>query len=440
MRQLRRASVVIGFQGNRLGLHDAVRPLAIDARLRLGEGQETEALERLAPALLRTFQSDRDVLRMGFLFRLLPRIGRTDVLVDLASDEMFHEQGDPRTLREELLNAAADTKKSPKDRFWANDALAYWESRDGGQPDRDRIGTMRALVEEGELGVTEQVNLRFKEMFYWATLGDRTRVDAAYAAAERTSAKPDVKRMLRFNYAASLFRMRVFAEARIIADQLITDYFRIIRITELDVVGKSNAALNDLIPKPIDRIVFKHLADTLNLWSLIVVEMGEPPLLRRIAAMKFYGLVPAARSIVSTGLEAVDDFLTIMAEPSAALEVMEDHVLPVLRENHLTDMVTTVRSHYAIVLAWNRRFDAAREEVQALQQYANSPAQTAMLAQRSAAIEGIASGKLRLIKQPPPPGALTRVYGQPLQAPRKMGRNERCWCGSGLKFKKCHGR
>ena len=24
-------------------------------------------------------------------------------------------------------------------------------------------------------------------------------------------------------------------------------------------------------------------------------------------------------------------------------------------------------------------------------------------------------------------------------APRKMGRNERCWCGSGKKYKFCHG-
>ena len=25
-------------------------------------------------------------------------------------------------------------------------------------------------------------------------------------------------------------------------------------------------------------------------------------------------------------------------------------------------------------------------------------------------------------------------------APRRPGRNEPCWCGSGIKFKKCHGR
>ena len=29
--------------------------------------------------------------------------------------------------------------------------------------------------------------------------------------------------------------------------------------------------------------------------------------------------------------------------------------------------------------------------------------------------------------------------GQPVRARRKVGRNERCFCGSGKKFKKCHG-
>ena len=439
LRQLRRASVVIGFQGNRLGLHDATRPLAIDARQRLAEGQEQTGLERLVPALLKTFLSDRDVARIGFLLRLLPRVGRTDVPVDLASDEMFHEQGDPRTLRDELTNAAADTTKSPADRFWANDALAYWESRDGGQPDLDRITAMEALVDEAGLGVTEQINLRFKEIFYWATEGDRTRVDAANAAASRIGVRADVRRMLRFNYAAALYRMRAYSEASIIADHLIEDYFRVIRITEPDVIGKSNVALDNFIPKPVDRSDFKRLADALNLWCLIVVQMGEPPLLRRIAALKFYGLVPAARSLVSTGLEAVDDFLTIMAHPGAALEVMEDHILPVLRENLLTDMIVPVRSHYAIVLAWNGQVDAARKEMQALQQYAGLPAQAEMLAERTVAVEAIASGKMHLIQQPPPTGALAQIYGQPVKAPRKMGRNEPCWCGSGLKFKKCHG-
>ena len=102
-------------------------------------------------------------------------------------------------------------------------------------------------------------------------------------------------------------------------------------------------------------------------------------------------------------------------------------------------MIVPVRSHYALVLAWTGRVDAARKEMQALQQYACLPEQTEMLAVRAAAIEEIASGKVRLIKQQPPPGALAKIYGQPLEAPRKLGRNQPCWCRSGLKFKRCHG-
>ena len=150
---------------------------------------------------------------MGFFLRLLPKTGRTDVLVDLASHEMFHEQGDPRTLRAELATAADDTTKSPRDRFWANDALAYWESRDGGQPDLDRITTMASLIDDSGLGVEEQMTLRFKEMVYWATEGDRTRVDAAYEAAGQMDIEASGRRMLRFNYAVALFRMRAFSGA-----------------------------------------------------------------------------------------------------------------------------------------------------------------------------------------------------------------------------------
>ncbi|MCC3305103.1 dsDNA nuclease domain-containing protein [Sneathiella sp. HT1-7] len=47
LRQLRKASIVISFQGDRLGLHDATRPIAIDARRHLAKGQEREGLERV---------------------------------------------------------------------------------------------------------------------------------------------------------------------------------------------------------------------------------------------------------------------------------------------------------------------------------------------------------------------------------------------------------
>ena len=33
----------------------------------------------------------------------------------------------------------------------------------------------------------------------------------------------------------------------------------------------------------------------------------------------------------------------------------------------------------------------------------------------------------------------TDTRQQPAVAGRKMGRNDPCWCGSGKKFKRCHG-
>lgn len=37
-----------------------------------------------------------------------------------------------------------------------------------------------------------------------------------------------------------------------------------------------------------------------------------------------------------------------------------------------------------------------------------------------------------------PPGAIGDALASPGAPGRKLGRNERCWCGSGLKYKRCH--
>jgi hypothetical protein len=56
------------------------------------------------------------------------------------------------------------------------------------------------------------------------------------------------------------------------------------------------------------------------------------PGLRRIAAMKFYSAGQAARSAVSTGQELADDFLDGMGDAKGAIDVIEQHVLPMMRE------------------------------------------------------------------------------------------------------------
>ncbi|MEO9875322.1 MAG: SEC-C metal-binding domain-containing protein [Anderseniella sp.] len=440
LRRLRRASIVVGFQGDRLGLHDAARPLAVDSRSHFADAHWDQALVRLADLLIASLTQQRDVARLGFMMRLLPRIGRTEVLVELAGYEMFHEQGDPRSLRTELEIAANDTAKSASDRFWAYDALAYWDSRDGGRPSAEHLRVMAILVEEGKLGLREQMNLRFKEMIHWASELNRAELNTVYRAANRLPISAEQRRLLRYNYAVSLDRVGAVKDARNVADTLIAEYFNMIGITERSVIGKSNRALSQSLPRHVDHEDLKRLGDCLNLWSHLVVSMGEPPILRRITAMKFYTQAQAARSVVTTGLETVDDFLVLMADAVGAREILEQHVLPVVRESLLTDMVIPARSIYAIVLAWNGAHEAARHEMAALRKYAVNDTQLSMLADRNAFVERIIAGTVRLQKQVPPAGAMEQMFGGQRLEQRKVGRNQPCICGSGLKFKKCCGR
>lgn len=437
LRKLRRSSLLIGFQGSRVALHDALRPLATDARAQLQDEKVTAALTKLAFSLIETLPKKRDVPRLGFLMKLLPKVGMTDVLVEMAGYEMFHEQGDPRSLRQELEIAADDPAASASDRFWANDALAYWDSRDGGRVNYEQIVLMRSLVEGGKLGLREQLNVAFKEMIHWGTNKDRTRLDAVFQASSRLPIDAEARRLLRYNYAVSLDRAEAFAAARITADTLINEYYEVVGINEADVVGKSQVALNAILCDDVEQEDLKRLADCLALWCHIVVSQGAPPLLRRIAAMKFYALAQAARSVVQTGLEMVDDYLVIMADPEGARITMEQHVLPVLHESHLTNMILPVRSMYAIVLAWNGEYSHARQELSVLARFDYDAEGRAMLEERRRFVDSIIAKRVWLQKRVPPTSMPPMALG--LLPNRKIGRNEPCSCGSGIKFKKCCG-
>jgi hypothetical protein len=440
LRKLRRSSIVVGFQGDSLGLHDAIRPLAVDARVVLTDEDQTKLLESLSNLLIGSLQQRRDVARLGFLMRLLPRIGRIEVLVDMAGHEMFYEQGDPRSLRRELEIAANDENSTDIDRFWANDAVAYWETRDGGVPLEKRLQLMSELIEAGSLGSRERLSLHFKELVFWADQGDQDKLKSTYTMAMRLDVDSMSKRLLRYNFAMCLDRIGSLREARQVIDALINEYFNILGISERSTVGKSNSALYDSLPADTNTDDLKRLADSLALWSHVVVRMGEPPLLRRITSLKLYGLAQAARSVVSTGLEAVDDFLVFMADPVGAREIIEQHVLPIVRESQLTELILPTRSVYSIVLAWNGAHDAALAEMSALKEYAVSYEEQQMLNERSAFVAQIISGEARLQRQVPPTGALGRALGLPTSSDKKIGRNDPCTCGSGTKFKKCCGR
>jgi hypothetical protein len=149
-------------------------------------------------------------------------------------------------------------------------------------------------------------------------------------------------------------------------------------------------------------------------------------------------LANAGRSAATTGQESVDDFLQLYADPIGARETMEKHVLPLLPAFGLTDLIVPIRSHYAIVLAWCGEVDAARQELKALSEYRGDAEQRGMLIERARFVEAIAAGAVRLQRKIPPANALQAIPGAKAFL-RKIGRNDQCPCGSGRKYKRCHG-
>lgn len=172
--------------------------------------------------------------------------------------------------------------------------------------------------------------------------------------------------------------------------------------------------------------------------------------LARIHALKFYDLAHAPESLFRVGQDLVDQFIS-MRDFDGALQMMETIILPQLRQWKPADYMITVRSQYAVVLAYCRRFSDAEAEMARLEPY---KAGLPPLVQKELENQREMIAQLRRYGPPPkwspPPSTIGSSEKYPsgmapdlsrqIGSGKKFGRNERCTCGSGKKFKHCHGR
>ncbi|MDK2755584.1 MAG: SEC-C domain-containing protein [Blastomonas fulva] len=436
LRELRRASMLVNFAEARSGLHDALRPLAAGHLAQMSQVTVGEALERLQLLLVASLHTRQDIPRLTFLIRLLPRVGRTDALVDLATSEMFYEQGNMAMMWDTLVEAAEDPSYSPRDQFWALDALSYWESRDGGIPDEGRVGQMAELVANNPFEARERLNLTFKQMIIAGSAGDRKLVEAHYREGRKAAKTEEAGRILRYNRAVSLYRAGALQQTRNALEPLIEEMHQALGLRENDLLFKNGPALTELLGGS-DPDDVKRLADALNLWSTVVVRLNLPPMMRRIQASKLYATVGAGRSAAVAAQELADEMLKIMAMPEGAREVFDQHIFPLIDHYKLTDLALEARAEYAVALAYCGDFDGADQQMRALGNYAGDEEWEAKHDHALDLIQRIRSGVARI-------GAPMRASSSSLRNPNSVGRHTRpddpCPCGSGRKFKRCHSR
>jgi len=191
-------------------------------------------------------------------------------------------------------------------------------------------------------------------------------------------------------------------------------------------MGKNPDALWKVIKRPPDvHEHIKHLADALEVYAKAREDQGLPAPFQRIHAMKFFQMVGGYESVVRVGQDLADVFVGIK-DFEGAKEVMEQHVLPVVAQAGLMARMVQVRSQYAVILAWCGDYRGAIAELRRLDPYLEGLEEDQRLE-----VEGQTALIASIISE------ARRVADR--QTMGGVARNERCPCGSGLKFKKCHG-
>ena len=374
LRTLNRKGLVQVFSDGARKLHDA---LHLPARGLLDEFTEPEQLAlkcRLRDLLFAALRTERDITRLGAWLRLLAPTGRVDILVDMASSEMFHELGDPADLKGVLINAANNAGGDIQLEFWALDSVVFWELQEDHHVSNLKpfLTRLENLVEKEGFDARQRATVVMKRMVVAGMRLDRVTVDRTFAHASRLCENdPQMLRIAKYNYATALFRGNYVQEAFHISKKLYEEYFDLLELDVSDVIGASLIQMSALFPKnglrgKQDDI--KHLADCLDLVARCRRALGQHPQFAGIHAVKFYQLSDSYRSQMRAAQDVADDFIG-MGDPAYALEIMESCVKPLLKHLQFDAHMVDVRGQYAVILAYNGRYKDAFAELEAIEPY-----------------------------------------------------------------------
>ncbi|MCV0398187.1 MAG: SEC-C domain-containing protein [Rhizobiaceae bacterium] len=440
------------FANDRIKLHDAARAVGKGRLLLHGAEAVRARQEALRVVVQKSLRQSWHPAKLSLFLRLSGEVGRLDLLVEMATEELFHEMGVWPEVEAYLERGAQNEAVPPDQRIKALDGLAFADIKTGSNRAASWLDQMDALVEAHNLGAEEQLRVGMKRMSLLAAEGDRR--GAMRLVADLTPIIEDLppghQRVFLYNVACAELALGDADAAAARVEPLVRAYYEVIGLTPEMVIGNNAPELSRMLKKGWDVDDVKHLADALDVLAKARDAQGQPSPFARIHALKFYDLARAPDSMFRVGQDLVDQFIT-KRDFDGALQMMETIILPQLRQWKLADYLITVRSQYAVVLAYCGRFSEADAEMARLQPY---EAGLPPLVQKELKNQRGLIANLRRFGPPPkwvpPPGLLEglarrfpragSIPPRPVQPERrKIGRNERCPCGSGKKYKHCHG-
>lgn len=441
IRELRPVGAIEMFGVDSIKVHDAIRLLGRTYLSSFDAGTLKRCQIALREVLLKSVIATHNPLRFSLYIRLLSEMGEVKPLIQFATDELFHELGMFSEITDVLEKASQNEAIAPDQRFAALDGLVFAALRESNvSKAAAHLEAMSAIADNHELDATDRANLANKIMLHASQAGNSALVDEqAKKLTQMFPNDPLRDRIMRYNVAHANFKLGRFKECLLETGKLIREYYSALGITPLQVMGRNPDKLWELLDRKVDHTdSLKHLADTLDLQAHAADNVGDAAPFARIHAIKLYAMVNALESVARVGQDLTDEMIG-RADYIGARMVLETNVLPHVIQLKMTEYILPVRRQYAVVLAYCGDHAAAQAEMDRMKPYEAGLSEVHLREYRSqlALIE-----QLRVVPPRPQfqmPEGLTQRMAERMIQP-KIGRNKPCFCGSGVKYKKCHGR
>jgi hypothetical protein len=447
LRDLERWGLLPLANDRRLLLHDALRATAKVQLAELSDDMQRKIYQKLI-AIYERPTDKRDLFhRRVALLRALPKAGQLDVLIEVATTdaEYFAELGLTGLIKEVATRALGDAKLDDRERFWLFDTLAFWAVQDGNITEaQECLAELRSIVGRGTLSDKERANLLLKELLVSGSVGDVGKARCALEQLRQLGAEALSVRIAKYNFAVVLYHNNRHEEGEALTDALMTEYLDLFGIEISDFALINAPELNKrLVKREEDAQELKRLADVMDLHTRFVEPhasdrkaMFELQLLR-LWTSKAYAATNALSSFARTGIDYAEAAVAL-GDPEGSRQYLESNLLPMLREHRLFNYFVGAYTAHALALVHCGADDEARKALAVVQPFVGtlSPEDRAQYEIRTAEIEQFLSGVCR----PLPPVLPPTTTGPMRRERRKVGPNEKCPCGSGRKYKKCHGK